>query len=462
MKYSNIEYSIVWFIISIVLCTIKLDNSMFWVHSILVVANIYSYYRCIRIWVAKGCSYLSLYTFFVLYMCASNLGQSIVSLISSSINDLSIYEQFNMDEIVAALKFQLLCVAGFGLGTSIWINRNSIVNKNILILNYQQIDPISFGQQTILKVLFILSVVLVSTDALSYLTMRQSMGYMDAYTERQLDGIPIYMQFANWLIILLGFYFAFTKRYTKFINGIFITLILIFLVCGNRSLTIRYLAFLMVLNPIAYPKYFEKKYLILWSVLGLFFISLLSVISAARNDVGTALQYASGQQTVGDMLMSSLSEMGGSVNTLIYTMDAINKGFHHHLTELYFAITAFSTSQLCYIFGIGDEFLPLGEWVGEYAGIQGYGLGYSCIAEWFMNYGWFGCIFAIFYGYFITMAECVSYRKIANGNYIESVVLLTFLCSQIFYARSSMFNSLIDVRFGFWLIVIYKIIHHKR
>ena len=114
MKYSSIEYSIVWFIISFVLCTIELDNSMFWVHSILVVANIYSYYRCIRIWVAKGCSYLSLYTFFVLYMCASNLGQSIVSLISSSINDLSIYEQFNMDEIVAALKFQLLCVAGLG------------------------------------------------------------------------------------------------------------------------------------------------------------------------------------------------------------------------------------------------------------------------------------------------------------------------------------------------------------
>ena len=461
-KYNNITYSVVWFVISIVLCAATSVTSSFAAHTVLVIANLYSYYRCLRIWVSGGNSYISLYTFFILYMCASNLGQSVLSLIPSRMSDLSVYESFVMDDIVEALRFQLVSVAGLGLGTSLWVCRNVSTTKKELLDTYHFVNPYNYGNQTLLKILFFFSALLVFSDAISYFLIRQSMGYMDAYTERQLEGIPLYMQFANWLIILLGYYFALTKRFTKPIIWGFSALIVIFLICGNRSLTIKYLAFLLLFCPIAYPQYFKKKYLSIWAIVGVLLIAMMSVVSYARNDVGSALQNASGQHAIGEMLIDSFSEMGGSLNTLIYTMDAIGNGFRHHLTELNFIVTAVASSALCGFLGIENEYLPLGEWVGEYAGIRSYGLGYSCLAEWFMNYGWSGCLFAVFYGYLISMAESISYKSIVKGDYLLPSILLTFLSTQIFYARSSLFYSLFDVRFGLWLIILYKLSHIKK
>lgn len=460
MKNNNVIYSIIWLFIAIILSIFTTSNSNLYTHLLLVLANIYSYYRCIRIWGSNGNNYLSLYTFFILYMCASNLGQSIVSIIPSSMNELSIYEEFNIDEIISALRFQLLCVSCIGLGTSLYIGKNS-VTTNELISHFNNTSSQSFKSQRFIKFLFWGSICLVLIDAASYFLLRQTMGYLDAYNERQLGGIPFYMQLSNWLVILLSFYFIFTKRYIKQILFIFIFLILLFLSCGNRALTIKYLGFLFILYPIIYPKYFQKKFIIIWIIIGIFFFALLSTVSSIRNDVGTSLQLANGQMTISELFLESLAEMGGSVNTLIYTMDAIESGVRHHLTELYFIITATTTSKLSDFLGLSNEYLPLSEWVGEYAGIRNYGLGYSCLAEWFMNYGWYGCIYAGLYGYIITMAECISYKKIIKGEYLISAVLLTFLCSQIFYARSTLFYSLFDVRFGIWLILASKLLKNK-
>lgn len=462
MRQSNITTSLLWLIIVFVLCTVTVNSYSYSVHILLVLANIYSYLRCISIWKSKGNSLLSLYTFFVLYMCASNLGQSIVSIIPGTMDELSIYETFSIQEIISSLRFQLLCVAFMGLGTSFYIDRHKCnYSRHILHDAYLNTSESRFSQQLVLKALFIVAFLLVLGDAFSYLLMRQTIGYMEAYTERQLDGIPIYMQLANWLVIMLAFYFAYTKRYPKLIIFLFLMLVFIFLLCGNRSLTIKYLSFLMLLSPLVYPKYFKRKYWLLWGMLLICFIASLSLISSARNDIGFAMQLSGGDASFGDMLLSSLSEMGGSAQTVIYTMQAIGQGFQHHLTQAYFMITALTSSKLCYILGLGDQFLPLGEWVGNYAGIYSYGLGYSCVAEWFMNYGWFGCLFAGLYSYLITMMECVSYKNILRGRYLVPAVLLTFLATQIFYARSSLFYALFDVRFGFWIIMIYKLVHYR-
>ena len=462
MRLSNIIPSFVWLIIAIIICAVTVDSSSYVVHSLLVVAIIYSYFRCLRIWKSKGNSLLSLYSFFILYMCASNLGQSIVSLLPNTLYDLPIYEQFSLQDIISALRFQLLCVAAMGLGTAFYLDTHRCnYSTQLMRDNYIQKDKMKFSDSFIFKVVFFIAILLVFLDAFSYLLMRQTMGYMDAYTARQQGGIPLYMHFINWLMTLLAFYFAYSKTYPKLIITLFSILVFIFMACGNRSLTIKYLAFLMLLCPVVYPQYFKRKYWFVWAILLVCFLTSLSLISAARNDIGFAMQVGSRNGSFVEMLLLSFSEMGGSAQTLIYTMQAIGEGFQHHLTEAYFMITALSTSKLCNLLGLGNEYLPLGEWVTEYAGIRSYGLGYSCVAEWFMNYGWFGCLFAGFYAYLITMFECVSYKNILRGRYLVPAALLTFLATQIFYARSSMFYALFDVRFGFWIIVIYKLVHYR-
>lgn len=461
MRPSNIITSFLWFLIACFLCDITVNSFSYKANVLLVVANIYSYYRCISIWKSSGNSLLSLYTFFILYMCASNLGQSIISLFPYTMDKMSIYDKFNMQEILSALRFQLLCVSAMGLGTSFYVDFHECNYSTKVLQDYFfNTSKYWFPPQLLLKIVFFVAILLVFFDAVSYVLMRQTMGYMDAYTERQLAGIPLYMQLANWLFMLISFYFAYTKRYTKLIIVLFFVLVCIFMVCGNRSLTIKYLAFLMLLCPNLYPKYFARKYWFLWYALLVCFLSSLSLITSVRNDVGITMQLSQGNNSFIDMLLSSLSEMGGSAQTLIYTMKAIGEGFQHHLTEAYFTITAISSSKLCQIIGFGNEYLSLGEWVGDYAGIYGYGLGYSCVAEWYMNYGWFGCIFAGLYSYIITMFECIAYKNILRGSYLVPATLLTFLATQIFYARSTMFYSLFEVRFGFWLIVIYTLVQN--
>ncbi len=451
---NKLVLSIIWFFISIIVVGFTKDSSSVVVHNTLVLLTILSYALCLYVWIKSGNRWMSLYVFFVLYMMFSNLGQSFISLFPNVSDFLVVYYEFNISSIIATLQFQLLCVSAFCCGTAFYLRKGT---RTVTV--GMQLDMVKNPRGRIrrnnkfLYYLFIVSLLYNLADAISFVLMRQNMGYGDAYVLRSESGEGSMRLIMLWITVVLGYKYLFMRKHVGLILSSFISICVMYMLCGNRSLIIAFLAMLAVVSPLLYPHLFKKKYTVIWISLSVGLFAFLGFISDVRNDDFSAVAGYDASSSLLLSLAGIITEMGSAQYPLTITMEALNSGIPHHQTLLYFIITAFSSSSICDMLGLGGEYLPLGEWASNYVGITSYGVGYSCIAEWFMNYGWFGFIFAFFYGYFITYAECKAYRDIYRGKFIYAIVLLAFLTHHIFYARSNMFYSLFFVRLGFLLLI---------
>lgn len=95
----------------------------------------------------------------------------------------------------------------------------------------------------------------------------------------------------------------------------------------------------------------------------------------------------------------------------------------------------------------------LSEWITDYANNRSSGLGFSCIGELYVNFGQLGWIFMLLYGYFIAYAENESYKRIIRGDLLYPLVLLTFLCTMVPWARSEFVRCINVVRYGVYLLI---------
>ncbi|MCF0187016.1 MAG: O-antigen polysaccharide polymerase Wzy, partial [Bacteroidaceae bacterium] len=121
------------------------------------------------------------------------------------------------------------------------------------------------------------------------------------------------------------------------------------------------------------------------------------------------------------------------------------------------------TSVLELIGGGSGWDISLGAWATDYeTSFYHSEFGYSFIAEAYMNYGELGCVFTFFYGWFIAMAENLSYKKIINNKYPLACALIVFLCFQIFYARGNLMLVHTMYRYGIYLIVFCLLISKYR
>ena len=395
--------SVIWFILSVFVVGLTKDSDSILVHDMLVILTILSYSLCLYVWIKSGNRWMSLFVFFVFYMMLSNIGQSLISLFPETSDFLFIYSKFNIITIIMTLRFQLLCVSSFCCGTSFYLRRKRrILPYNMQLHMMQNVNCSKNNDNKALYCVFIVSLFYNLIDAISFVLLRQNMGYGDAYILRSESGEGGIRLIMLWITIIIAYKYLFMRKHVKLILTSFVAICGMYVLCGNRSLIIVFLAILAIVYPLLSPDLFRKRYSIIWIVLSLFVFVFLGFISEVRNgDFSDVTKY----DTNASFLLSLakiFTEMGSAQYPLTITMEAINLGFPCHQTILYFIITAFSSSSICDVLGLADEYLPLGEWASSYVGITSYGVGYSCIAEWFMNYGWLGFIFAFLYGYFIS------------------------------------------------------------
>ena len=86
-----------------------------------------------------------------------------------------------------------------------------------------------------------------------------------------------------------------------------------------------------------------------------------------------------------------------------------------------------------------------------------YGLGGSYIAESFANFGWYGCIYTLFYGWMIAFLEGYAYQNLnSSQKRLLSIAILALLLRQVFYARAQLDLCAFDLRMLFliWLVTI--------
>ena len=428
-------FSIIWLFVALVFSGVVDYQSAQSAHTITTVLLICSYALCIYYWVSSGNRILSLYNFFILYAFFSNAGQSLLYILGLPDEFLNVYGDGSLSSIVRMLVFQYLCVSALGVGCAYFLNQQkcppiTVALQNSTILKQNVVRK---SYEPFFWVVLLSSFLYVLFYAIKMVVLRQSIDYGELYETRSEWNTTSY-QFANLFVLLFCYYFLFRKLKTKIIYFILFIIIVCYMLSGSRGLAISFLCIFLIMLPITNPDLFKRKYYAVWIIGSIFFFSLLSVISSNRTSMlNDALNT---EQNLLMNLYGTISEMGMSARTVTFTMDAIDQGnVDYHQTILYTLITSLVpfTNDLAIL---EEQYLPLATWVSHYAGSYTTGLGYSFIAEAYMNFGWWGWLFMLLYGWFIAYAEITAYRKILNGRYYWALCLLIILSRQVFYARA--------------------------
>lgn len=458
----RILYPLLWFIICwICVEYIPVRGSDF-EHFIFTLLSFVSYFLCIYNWYRSGNRIVSLYSFFVVYSAFSSIGQSLLYVLGVSDDFLFIYSAHFINDIIKMLKYVTLAIAALNLGTCIYVfkrgnNISSIEQSKSIV---QSIN-IQHTKQELVKFLFYLSSSYMLFIAFRMLSMRQTMGYEDFYYEGKGALLGFFGTLLNYINIGLCIYYICISRLRKWIYCYVIFLIVVYMITGARSQAVPYVCILLVTMPITNPKLFRKKYAPLWIFISLFFMFTVNLVQLNRTST-----LGAGSIIQPDKLMlglyGSVSEMGLSERPALFTMNALENGsqpnYQTIAASVIQAVVPFSNTTSF----VEENQIALTKWVTDYAGIEDFGLGYSFIAETFMNYGWFGWFFCIFWGYFISYAEITAYKRMSKGNYLYSIFLLVFLCIMVFWARGKFQSCINFLRYAMIFGVIYGIIKSSK
>ena len=390
---------------------------------------ILSHLFALSAWLRQGNRLFSIYTLFVIYSMFSNCGQSFLHMFTNQYFILNIYSMYNMEIICEMLKYQMICGAGLYLGTSIYVSkpyRNVSLNEIAEFYRLKEKSP----KQVYYDALLFLCLAVVLYFSVYQLVLRQTMSYSELYESR--ENVSSYFAFGS---ILLGLNAILKKRHVKLVLTCWSWYLLAYFIAGTRSMGIIYAGALLFSMPILYPRIFMRKYYAFWAIGLLLGISVLSIISTLRMQEMGAISNETG---LGLAFLNSINEMGISENPTIITMQQISRGHDYIQSILYNIILGFIPDSLLKMIVPASWTTSLGQWVNESADFQQTEWGYSWIAESYINYGQFGWIFTMVYGYFIAFAENYSLRKIKAGDYLLALCLISILCKQIFFARAQL------------------------
>lgn len=275
------------------------------------------------------------------------------------------------------------------------------------------------------------------------LILRQTMTYSEMYNN---DTLDLWM---NWRFfsLALGTISILRHRHVKFVLYSWLFFCVAYLAAGTRSMGIAYVGLILMFVPLVYPNLSSKKYSIIWMAGAFLGMAVLNIISSTRNG---------GTVEADSILMSalmSIEEMGASVRPLIESMNsAVSLGYPQ--TILY-AFLEFVMPA-----GIVDCIVPhnwtinLGQWINTLHN-ENNEWGFSFTAEAFVNFGNYGWLFMIFYGYLIAYIENESYKRIKNGNYLFAACFLAILARQLFFARGQIQLSIDFCRPAFYTFLFY-------
>jgi hypothetical protein len=429
-------------------------------HDLVTLMAVLTYYFTLANWVLTGNRAFSIFSAFVLASLFFNLGQSILFSFTNFPIVGGVYNLYSPSEVFYMVKYQLICAAGLYLGSSLYLrkkkNRVSLyeisshykANNNFGIFKPKDIVP---------EILLYVSFAVTFSYSVYQIVLSQSLSYSELYETR--ETISDFFYFGA---TIFGLYFIFQKRHIKLVLGGWIWFLLAFYLTGTRSLGLVFMGALIFVLPILYPLLFQKKFIPIW-IVGLM-LSLISFNIISQSRQGNSV-YSLGEETDFIVLIyKSIQEMGYSQTPTLTTISYIRQGGEHKQTILYnILLGIFPSVWLNEL--VPDEWshVSLGGWATEQeiGPDSTYGLGYSWIAEAYMNYGAWGWIFTLIYGYFIASAENYSLKRIMQGRYLIAICLIAILCRQIFFARAQL-NLVVPFYKATMYILIFWFIFFKK
>lgn len=426
--------SFIWLLFALITFYIDIGTSLADHNRYLLYVYI-SYFLCLYCWIGRGNRVLSLFVLFVLFSLFYNTSQSFVYAITKDFSFLHIYNSYTLADVCYMLKYEFLCISGFCLGISVYLNKKSHnVSHNEVVLYYKKKRKENNNMNRFF-IIFVICSIAVFAYTIYQLILRQTISYGELYESR--ETISPYFSLGTMLI---GLYYILIKCHVKLVLLLYVWFIFAYTLAGTRSMTIVYIGALFLIIPILYPQYFQRKYYPLIFALILLGFFSISVFSQLRNSsIGSTMALETNNMPI---YLASLKEMGISQLSTLITIDNFDKAPYSQ-TIFYFVLLSFIPSFILESVLPESWGLRLGSWVTNISNTTYVQWGSSWIAESYLNFGQFGWLFTFLYGYLIVYAENSSLRRILRGDYLLSICVLTCLCKQLFFARAEI-HLLVD------------------
>jgi len=324
------------------------------------------------------------------------------------------YTYKGIEEYCRAYLFSYLCLIFYYFGS--WF-RPIRFNKELVIYNTNLMIRL---RKALLTIIFILSI-----PTVWYYYRLISTALVASYGSREFDSLItntgyLVSLFHNWAVIsivaLLALQIMISKKNYLFLLIIYLSMTVLSLFAGSRSEGIS----LLIVFAYVFSEKTKKRYLYLILPIAFLFISsLIPLFYELRKDL-SAISSIRISSFVGiSSLLSAIHEMGGSEAPLLLVMSNNYVEFGKSYL-LAFLNTLFNFLPLSFrpdFTSIGPH--SLASYYSRLLGLE-YGLGFSLVAEAFLNFRWFG--FFVFFIFRFGLSNLIG-----KSNYIDTYLIKIIL-----------------------------------
>lgn len=364
------------------------------------------------------------------------------------------------NEFLLAELYVLLSMIAYGISYLIKVSRKP-TNKEQRTPVYDDED--NYRLRNLYKVSIIIFAIcivpLVYIDVQKITALRVGT-YLDTYATYR-EGIGKYIsligQFARPAISLFILSLSNKKKRARtvlIVSSIYFSAMML---SGDRSTNIVYI----ITNLFIYCKFVSKPKthnVFIGIVAGYFFMGFLSAISLFRYSefsFESFLQVFDLRSSDG-ILYSLLREFGGSMISLIYSMRFIPSYANYNYGLTYVVSLLLISPKLPQAMGnaLKNNFTFTSVFPAAYLD----SLGGSVLGELYYNFGWFGALFTLFIGLFISSIDVKINQSKQNKDWVTLGMIMSFLPQIILWVR----NYFSDILFvGFWVSVVLYVVFRR-
>ena len=369
-----------------------------------------------------------------------------------------IFKTSSYKEIYEAAVYFLFSMIVYFMGAIIPLGQKKDINEIQPIKDPRLIAAIRDTS----VILIVLSIVPFLYIFLTKIETSLVYGYSALYKETtQVSGIVGYTAklFIPAMFMLL--YVNYNQTYNKrIIHSILLIISVLSLLSGNRGDGLSIIVTLLIIKQLYGEQFTGKKIikLLLIAVLIIMIIPVLALFRGMENrsisDFGDIF-LDSITNSDNNLIISSISELGGTMNAFILTKRAVPtmEGFHYGISYLA-SIAMIIPSQLMGGFSFA-QYAALDIWLQDIHKMS-YGPGFSITAETYYNFGWIGGIaFTFLIGLFFS--KILNLKSNDNDkNEVLRLLSVIFLYNSIIVARFPFHNTVRNIVYLF--IIPYLII----
>ena len=384
-------------------------------------------------WGRTGHKYTTVYMMFLIYGFTSNAGQFFIRFIDPNgvFSFTSLFSGYSNETLTKVAIFQSACIACLNCGALIGAGSRLSKDKEETVASLNNKKDNSFS--LLGKIVFILLLLLVLYDAISFFQVRRSMSYAEGVSVE--TGLGTYTSYIFSVLMLYLMFSSEGKRLRTLMLTVGFISALYFL-SGTRSRAIPLLSSLAIIARLKYPKLFNRKNILIAIPLLFLGLAITSAIAFTRtSSIGTiAITGVLSEKGILYLVKQALYEMGMSARTVALTIQSFESaGMQHQQTILYCLVLAVIPRPL--LLRIGITAPTIGSLSAFATGGNTSGAGFSFLAEFYFNFGLWAVIPMFLYGFVITRLESIADENVHYGRFLFAAAVYTILCKQIFFAR---------------------------